>query len=91
MVTQVSDDDLVLFYIFTSNLLKMEMQLSSQSCPMDIREPVVSLMKNVGRMRFGRNFIGHFQGGLKIWFDEVAVGHLHCRTGRGAHDVGAVW
>ena len=31
--------------LFTSNLVKMEMQLSSQSCPMEMREPVVMSLK----------------------------------------------
>ena len=31
--------------IFTSNLVKMAMKLSSQSCPMDMREPVVMMLK----------------------------------------------
>ena len=29
------------FNIFTSNLVKMVMQLSTQKCPMEMREPVV--------------------------------------------------
>ena len=33
------------FKFFTSNLVKMAMQSSSQSCPMDTREPVVRSLK----------------------------------------------
>ena len=33
------------FNIFTSNLVKMETQSSSQSCPMEMREPVVMSLK----------------------------------------------
>ena len=33
------------FKILTSNLVKMEMQLSSQSCLMEMREPVVVSLK----------------------------------------------
>ena len=36
---------LLCFKIFTSNLVKMAMQLSSQSFPMEMREPVVMLLK----------------------------------------------
>ena len=33
------------FKIFTSNLVKVAMQLSSQICPMEMREPVVMSLK----------------------------------------------
>ena len=33
------------FKKFTSNLVKMAMKSSSQSCPMDMREPAVMLLK----------------------------------------------
>ena len=33
------------FKIFMSNLVKMAMQSSSKSCPMEMREPVVMLLK----------------------------------------------
>ena len=36
---------LLCFKIFTSNLVKMAMHLSSQSFPMEMREPVVMLLK----------------------------------------------
>ena len=49
------------------------------------------VFEDVGGFRFGRDFGRHFQGGLYIWFDDVAVGHLDFRAVHGAHDVGAVW
>ena len=40
-VTQAGDYDLVMFKKITSNFVKMAMRLSSQSCPIEMRKPVV--------------------------------------------------
>ena len=45
------------FKIFTSNLVKMTMQSSSQSCPMKMREPVVMLLKKWADCALEESFI----------------------------------
>ena len=43
------------FKIFTSNLVKIAMQLSSQRCPMEMREPVVMSWRR-GRIALWKEF-----------------------------------
>ena len=49
------------FKKITSNLVKMVMQSSSQSCPMEIREPVVMSLKTWGDCALGESLLDIFK------------------------------
>ena len=48
------------FYFLQSNLVKIAMQLSSQSCPLDIREPVVRSFKTMEDCALGESLVDIF-------------------------------
>ena len=61
------------FNIFTSNLVKMAMQSSTQSCPLDMREPVVMLFKTwtdcaLEEILFGSFKVAHKSGVMIFLF-----------------------
>ena len=49
------------FKIFASNLVKMAMQSSSQSCPMEMRNPVVMLLKTWVDCALEESLFGSFK------------------------------
>ena len=61
MVTQSSDDDLVFFFLIKSNLVKITMHFSSQIFPMEMREPVVGLLKTWVYCALGESLVDIFK------------------------------
>ena len=54
------------FNIFTSNLVKMAMQLSSKSYPMEMRYPVVMSLKTWGDCTLKESLFDIFKVALKL-------------------------
>ena len=62
-----------MFYILTSNFMKMEMQSLLQSCPMKMREPSLMLLKTWVNCALGYCLFDIFKVAFKSVFMKLTL------------------